>query len=87
MWRSTSWLVHAAPRDRLQRKGVDVQRKFKIGQKVTFSPGKLTMSSTTRDYSITRVLPHESGEFTYRIKSVVEQFERVAKESEMTAKP
>ena len=61
-----------------------MQRKFKIGQSVVFSPGKLSMSATSRDYKIVRILPHEGGEFTYRIKSAVEQFERVARESEIT---
>ena len=61
-----------------------LQRKFKIGQRVSFSPGKLAMSAASSEYKITRILPRESGEFTYRIKSAVEQFERVARESEIS---
>jgi len=60
--------------------------KFKIGQEVSFSPGKLSMPSSSKSFKITRHLPREGGEFTYRIKSAAEQFERVARESEIGAR-
>lgn len=59
------------------------QHKFKIGQEVSFSPAKLSMSSSSRFYKIMRCLPPEGGEYTYRIKSPTELFERVARESEI----
>ena len=33
---------------------------------------------------VTKLLPHNGSEFEYRIKSVSEEHERVARESEMT---
>lgn len=60
-----------------------VQHKYKIGQEVSFSPGKRSMSASSRSYKIIRRLPIEGGEFMYRIKSAAEQFERVARESEI----
>ena len=58
------------------------QHKYKIGQEVSFSPTKLSMPAS-RSYKIVRRLPPEGGEFTYRIKSAAELFERVARESEI----
>jgi hypothetical protein len=59
------------------------QHKFKVGQEVSFSPAKLSMPASSRSYKIIRHLPREGGEYTYRIKSAAEQFERVARESEI----
>jgi hypothetical protein len=58
--------------------------RFKIGQLVTFSPGRASLSPSSRDYKILRVLPREGGEQEYRIKSGTELFERVARESELS---
>jgi len=60
------------------------QHKFKIGQEVSFLPAKLSMPATSRIYKVIRHLPGEGGELTYRIKSQSEQFERVARESEIS---
>jgi hypothetical protein len=60
------------------------QHKFKIGQLVSFSPGKLTLASAARDYKIVRLMPPENGTPCYRIKSMSEPFERVANERELT---
>jgi hypothetical protein len=57
--------------------------KFKVGQEVLFHPAKLAMPALSHRYKILRQLPAEAGEFTYRIKAAVEQFERVARESEL----
>jgi hypothetical protein len=46
-----------------------------------FTPGRLV--SRRREYKIIRLLPFEGGHLLYRIKSAVETFERVAKESEL----
>ena len=35
-------------------------------------------------YTIVRVLPAEGGEYHYRIKSVYEPYERIARESELS---
>jgi hypothetical protein len=59
--------------------------KFKVGQSVRFTPGKMTPPAGAQAYMIVRVLPAEGGEYHYRIKSVYERYERVARESELSA--
>jgi hypothetical protein len=46
--------------------------KFKVGEIVTIGV-----------YEVTKQLPHNGREFEYRIKSVNEPHERVARESEL----
>jgi hypothetical protein len=60
-------------------------RKFKVGQSVRFTPGKLTPPAGGQAYVIVRVLPAEDGEYRYRIKSVYEPYDRMARESELSA--
>ena len=62
------------------------QQKFAIGQLVDFdirnSPGR----KPTGPYEIVRILPLEDGSFrSYRVKSVAEPFERIAREYEIIA--
>lgn len=57
--------------------------KYKVGQMVDFNPSRPGVPSATRAYKITRLLPHESGERSYRIKTATETFERVARENEL----
>lgn len=57
--------------------------KFKVGQAVDFNPSRPGVPSATREYKITRLLPSEGGERTYRIKTTTEAFERVARETEL----
>lgn len=59
------------------------QHKFRVGQDVNYTPGKHV--STASRYKVVRRLPIEHGELTYRIKSPVELFERVVRESEIAA--
>ena len=58
--------------------------KFKVGQLVDFAPSRPGMAPSGRPYEIVRLLPGEAGELQYRIKSKSEDFERVAKESELS---
>jgi hypothetical protein len=63
------------------------QHKFKIGQVVDYKPGSLGVrasSRESREYKIVRLLPPEGVDLLYRIKSVGETFERVAKEHELS---
>ena len=60
------------------------RHKFKVGQAVAFAPSKSGMPTSGRPYEIVRLLPIESGELLYRVKSKGETFERVAKESELS---
>ena len=58
--------------------------KFKVGQMVDFSPNRSAVPASGREYKIVRLLPDEGGQRQYRIKTIAEQFERVAKESELS---
>ena len=58
--------------------------KFQVGEMVDFFPGRATIPASVRAYTIVRLMPLESGERQYRIKTMSEQFERIAKESELT---
>lgn len=57
--------------------------KFKVGQMVDFMPTNRSVPSSVRSYKVLRVLPNEGGEQLYRIKTIGEAFERVARESEL----
>ena len=60
------------------------QFKFKVGQMVNFNPSRPTVPASIREYKILRVMPHEGGgERCYRIKTIAELYERIAKESEL----
>jgi hypothetical protein len=62
--------------------------RFRVGQTVDFNPAPRNgVPASGRDYKIVKLLPHESGERTYRIKTIAELFERVAKESELALIP
>lgn len=57
--------------------------KFKVGQSVGFSPNRSGIPASSREYKIIKLMPTEGVELQYRIKSIAEPFERVAKESEL----
>ncbi len=57
--------------------------KFKVGQMVDFIPSRAGVPPSVRAYKILRLLPQEGGEPLYRIKTIAEAFERIAKESEL----
>jgi len=57
--------------------------KFKIGQSVSYTSGVFGAGSASSIYKITQLLPPEGDDFQYRIKSVTEPHERVAKESQL----
>jgi hypothetical protein len=57
--------------------------KFKVGQMVDFVPSNRAMPASARSYKVLRVLPTEGGEQLYRIKTIAEAFERIARESEL----
>jgi len=58
-------------------------QKFAVGQSVRFTSGTVGRPGTGGTYKIIRVLPFESDEHRYRIKSVDEAHERVARESQL----
>ena len=59
--------------------------KYKVGQSVRLSPGKGSLPAGAQAYKIVRVLPADGDDLQYRIKSVYETFERIARESELYA--
>jgi hypothetical protein len=58
--------------------------KFRVGQLVDFAPARPGVPISGRQYEVIRLLPADSGEFQYRVKSKSEPFERIAKESELS---
>jgi hypothetical protein len=60
-----------------------VTHKFRSGQIVHLSRRMTTKSAPGGDYKVVRQLPVDGGEPQYRIKSVSEPYERVAKESDI----
>jgi hypothetical protein len=58
--------------------------KFAVGQMVDLqSSPRFGANQTMRGYKVLRLLPHDSGERLYRIKTMTEAYERIAKESEL----
>lgn len=60
------------------------QHRYKVGQHVDYSPGRVGVPASAAKYIIVKLLPFENGEPQYRIKASTENFERVAKESQLT---
>jgi hypothetical protein len=58
--------------------------KFHLGQMVTYHPNKGTWAARGA-YVVTAKLPERDGEFEYRIRSAIEEHERLARESELAA--
>lgn len=58
------------------------QHKYKLGDDVSYDAPKGGKSSAAL-YKIQRLMPYENGELGYRIKSPDEDFERMAKESDL----
>jgi hypothetical protein len=55
-------------------------RQFSVGEVVTWIPDLLLRSETQGDYRIVGALPDRDGDHKYRIKSPLEEYERVVKE-------
>jgi hypothetical protein len=61
--------------------------RYEIGDEVRFTPARFDRSSALAgDYRITRLMPDESGDPQYRIKSVGDAHERTAAESQLDRK-
>ncbi len=61
------------------------QHKYHVGERVSFV-GRARVSAAHGEYKIMRLLPAESGEFLYRIKSNFEPNERVVAEDKLAAR-
>lgn len=57
--------------------------KYSIGQTVRYIAGPYSRASNSEMFKIVRLMPLDGDEHQYRIKSVDEAFERVAKESQL----
>src|SRR5215831_7845588 len=55
-------------------------RRFSAGEVVTWIPDLLLRSETHGDYRIVAAMPDRDGDHMYRIKSPLEEYERVVKE-------
>jgi hypothetical protein len=56
-------------------------RQFSVGEVVTWIPDMLLRSESHGDYRIVASMPDRDGDHMYRIKSPLEEYERVVKES------
>jgi hypothetical protein len=59
------------------------QHKFKVGQIVDYHANHRGLPASLKAYTITRQLPSDGTDLQYRIKSVGETFERIAKERDL----
>jgi hypothetical protein len=50
---------------------------------VDFYPSKRGVPASARSYKILRLMPADGGDRLYRIKTIAEAFDRVARESEL----
>lgn len=61
--------------------------KFKIGQSLSFDPGRTASVGGSRQCTVLRQLPaQEDGQLQYRIKCASEVTERVVKESALSTR-
>jgi hypothetical protein len=60
--------------------GRKAMRQFSVGEVVTWIPDLLLRYETHGDYRIIAVMPDRDGDHMYRIKSPLEEYERVVKE-------
>lgn len=60
--------------------GETAMRQFSVGEVVTWFPGLLLRWETHGDYRIVAAMPDQGGHHMYRIKSPLEEYERVVKE-------
>jgi hypothetical protein len=57
--------------------------KYRVGETVYYTSPTFGRAAATGHYTVVKLLPSESDDYQYRIKSSGEAFERVAKESQL----
>jgi hypothetical protein len=57
--------------------------KYQVGEAVYFTSPTFGRAAASGSYTVVKLLPSESDDYQYRIKSSGEAFERVAKESQL----
>ena len=55
-------------------------RQFSVGEVVTWGPDLFVRSAARGDYKVMAAMPDRDGEHMYRIKSPLEEYERVVQE-------
>jgi hypothetical protein len=63
--------------------GEKAMRQFSVGEVVTWIPDMSLRSETHGDYRIVASMPDRDGDHMYRIKSPLEEYERVVKEDRL----
>jgi len=61
--------------------------RFQIGDAIELVPQHFTPRDANGSYTVTRLLPNDSPDREYRVKSGRDGHERVVRESEMRASP
>ncbi|MSP33077.1 MAG: hypothetical protein EXR03_09720 [Pseudolabrys sp.] len=57
--------------------------RYQVGEMVYYISPTFGRAAATGSYTVVKLLPSESDDYQYRIKSSGEAFERVAKESQL----
>ena len=57
--------------------------KYAVGQSVYYTAGMANGAAVSGSYRVVRLLPPDGEDFQYRIKSMSEAYERVARESQL----
>jgi hypothetical protein len=72
--------------ERHRKRGVwEEKHKFAVGQTLHFSPSTFEGATGKGFYRVVRLLPAESGDNQYRLKSVSDGHERVVRESQLAS--
>lgn len=79
--RRASSNLHA--HDAVQRRAALKAHKYAVGQTVQYIGGIFGRSRSSGSFKIIKLLPSDGDDFQYRIKSMDEPYERVAKESQL----
>ena len=57
--------------------------KYRVGETVYFTASNVSRPAASGTYEVIKLLPIDGDDCQYRIKSLTEAFERVAKESQL----
>lgn len=74
-----------AGRGRSEMKERALTHKYRVGETVYFTASNVSRPASSGTYQVIRLLPTDGDDCQYRIKSSDEAFERVAKESQLSA--
>ncbi len=59
------------------------KHKFTVGERVEFTPGRFDGNVPRGVYTVARLMPSETADMQYRIKSARDSHERVVRESQL----